>query len=120
MEYNPGIVVTVRCEEDNYAEEMNKYRRGVEQDTERIRNVYAKAKACGGGNYLIAPLQNGNLLQELQAILSLKHPSKEYKHLDLNNGVRAIYAIGHIAYVLKLAIAFGLEPTLQIKESYEM
>ena len=126
MEYLTGILVTFPenvCRVNKHRELAREYRKWIKEDEQKIWNIYKESRGFDEKDYekykfLLIQFCSNTVLKELEAILDLTHPSKEYRHMVLDNGVVVIYAIGHVAHILKLAIAFGFGPVLQIKDSY--
>jgi len=128
MEHLTGILVTFPQnvhKQNNHKKLAKKYRKWAQRSPKKIQDIYAESKGYPGGSFeqfkfLLIQFCSDSVLMELDAILELKHATKnEYRHMTLENGTVVIYAIGHVAYILRLAIAFGFGPVLQIKDSYE-
>ncbi len=127
MEHLTGILVTFPVGTElpgDHIKLAHKYLEWVVDDPGKLQSVYARYQDRREDSYeqfefLLIQFCTCMVLKELDAILALTHPSKEYRSLVLDNGVAAVYAVGRIAYLLSLAIAFGFGPVLQIKDSYE-
>ncbi len=126
MEYLTGILVTFPLGTQlsgNHRKLAERHMECLKVNPDKLGDLYySYSKYCSGGveqfRFLLAQFCTKTVLEELDAIMALEHPSKEYRHIKLDNGVVVIYAVGHIAYVLTLAIAFGFGPILKIKDSY--
>jgi len=127
MEHLTGIMVTYPIGTQlpgNHRKLACKYLEWVKEDPAKMENLYARYREWQDGCYtqfvfLLVQYCTGTVLEELDAILALTHPSREYRHIMLDNGVVVVYAVGRIAYLLSLALAFGFGPLLQIRDSYE-
>ena len=128
MEHLTGILVTFpkNVHKMNKHRELAKeYRQWYRECSYRLRDLYATSKDAVSTDFdqfqfLLIQFCSDSVLMELEAILELKHTAqKEYRHMTLENGTVVIYAVGHIAYLLRLALAFGFGPVLKIKDSYE-
>lgn len=127
MEYLTGILVTFPVGTQlpgSHIKLAHKYLEWVKGDPGKLLSLYSRFRERRNDSYeqfefLLTQYCTETVLSELDAVLSLEHPSKEYRFLVLDNGVVAVYAVGRIAYLLSLAMAFGFGPILQIRDSYE-
>ena len=126
MEYLTGVLVTFLSTahlQGKHYTQAEMYLKWVQEDNNKLEDPYNKYRRyyCEGieqFKFLLSQFCTKTVLEEMEAIISLKHPSKEYRYLILENDVVVIYAVGHIAYMLTLALAFGFDEPLGIRNSY--